>query len=153
MNQIISNVLMQPKTDAVEHKTMTTEQKYAQGILEQATSWLQQTQNGLMTGKEYQAAFNSLVDIIAYNSCLKFDPNEKMPYSNETVMILLLADYGSDEKDDLKKVCYEVSCEDGHETHWFSQDGEFFCEVDDVAFWWRLPNMPESDEYSEVQGD
>lgn len=151
MTQLISNVLMQPKPDAVENDLMTTEQKYAQGILAQAINWENSRRQGFMTNEEFQTAFDSLVDIIAYNSCLKFDPNEKMPYSNETVMILLLADYGSDEKDDLKKVCYEVSCEDGHETHWFSQDGEFFCEVDDVAFWWRLPNMPESDEYSEVQ--
>ena len=45
MTQLTSNVLMQPKPHAVENDLMTTEQKYAQGILEQVTSWLQQTQN------------------------------------------------------------------------------------------------------------
>lgn len=139
----------------MKQTNFTAERCLAYAYLAKMADIMQLRQSGKLSEQGYRTWFEHLADDLekSLNCGIQRDIKSELPHSNEIVLIQLQSDVREFKDDCLKKVCYEVSWEDGKKTHWFSQDGEFYCEVEDVAFWWRLPNMPESDEYSEVMKD
>lgn len=122
------------------------EQKVAFEILENTTRWLENYQNGLLTEKEYQNIFDGMVYMLANMLTLRFDPNKELPTKGEYVLIQLLSDCRSTDQANLRKVYYAVDNNGEDYSHWFNDNNdEFYCEVDEVAFWWRLPKLEVDD--------